>query len=147
MANGREQLTLLQPLPPPPPFACTQVLVMEWVEGERLRTAYSAAAEASALASADPLPGGAARAGPGPFFPPSSSEDDLRLVEVGVRCSLEQMLEEGFYHADPHPGNLLRTRDGKLAYLDFGMMGQVDATIRRWGLWHNRPPAQATAAP
>jgi hypothetical protein len=34
---------------------------------------------------------------------------------------------------DPHPGNLLRTRDGKLAYLDFGMMGSVDATIRRYG--------------
>lgn len=50
-----------------------------------------------------------------------------------MRCSLEQMLEEGFYHADPHPGNLLKTRDGRLAYLDFGMMGQVDATIRRWG--------------
>ncbi len=28
----------------------------------------------------------------------------LRLVDIGVRCSLEQMLEEGFYHADPHPG-------------------------------------------
>ncbi|KAL4420222.1 hypothetical protein ABPG77_011046 [Micractinium sp. CCAP 211/92] len=108
---------------------CTRkVLVMEWVEGERLRTAYSAAVEASALSSADVPPGGAARRGP-PF--PSSSQDDLRLVEVGVRCSLEQMLEEGFYHADPHPGNLLRTRDGKLAYLDFGMMGQVDPTIRR----------------
>lgn len=38
---------------------------------------------------------------------------------------------------DPHPGNLLRTRDGKLAYLDFGMMGQVDATIRRW-VWVGR---------
>ena len=33
--------------------------------------------------------------------------------------------------ADPHPGNLLKTRDGKLAYLDFGMMGEVDANIRR----------------
>ncbi|KAL4451900.1 hypothetical protein ABPG75_007562 [Micractinium tetrahymenae] len=113
---------------------CTRkVLVMEWVDGERLRTAYSAAVEASVLASADVPPGGAARPGPGPAFASSSSSssDDLRLVEVGVRCSLEQMLEEGFYHADPHPGNLLRTRDGKLAYLDFGMMGQVDATIRR----------------
>lgn len=90
--------------------------------------------------------------------------EDLRLVEVGVRCSLEQMLEEvgagwrqglgldtcggltlapraalgrhqttmsllltpppqGFYHADPHPGNLLKTPDGRLAYLDFGEGG------------------------
>ncbi|CAI0396255.1 unnamed protein product [Linum tenue] len=49
---------------------------------------------------------------------------DLYLVEVGVYCSFRQLLECGFYHADPHPGNLLRTDDGKLAYLDFGMMGE-----------------------
>ncbi|KAL4853347.1 putative aarF domain-containing protein kinase [Chlorella vulgaris] len=99
---------------------CTRkVLVMEWVEGERLRTAYSAARE------------GVAGGGQAAIGVPGGTSDDLRLVEVGVRCSLEQMLEDGFYHADPHPGNLLRTPDGKLAYLDFGMVGEVDATIRR----------------
>lgn len=88
----------------------TKVLTMEWVEGERLRTA-------SAL---DRLSGD--RLG---------SEEDLHLVEVGVRCSLEQMLEEGFYHADPHPGNLLKTKNGQLCYLDFGMMGEIDRPIRQ----------------
>ncbi|PSC70755.1 putative aarF domain-containing kinase chloroplastic [Micractinium conductrix] len=103
---------------------CTRkVLVMEWVDGERLRTAYSAASEASGSGGTSSKRSGSGGTG--------ERSDDLRLVEVGVRCSLEQMLEEGFYHADPHPGNLLRTRDGKLAYLDFGMMGEVDVTIRR----------------
>ncbi|KAL6651485.1 hypothetical protein ACP70R_010410 [Stipagrostis hirtigluma subsp. patula] len=55
---------------------------------------------------------------------------DQYLVEVGVYCSLSQLLEYGFYHADPHPGNLLRTVDGKLAYLDFGMMGEFRQELR-----------------
>ncbi|XP_056164214.1 uncharacterized aarF domain-containing protein kinase At1g71810, chloroplastic isoform X2 [Syzygium oleosum] len=59
-----------------------------------------------------------------------SEVKDLYLVEVGVYCSFNQLLEYGFYHADPHPGNLLRTYDGKLAYLDFGMMGEFEQELR-----------------
>ncbi|KAG6673812.1 hypothetical protein I3842_15G010400 [Carya illinoinensis] len=59
-----------------------------------------------------------------------SEVKDLYLVEVGVYCSFNQLLEYGFYHADPHPGNLLRTYDGKLAYLDFGMMGEFKQELR-----------------
>ncbi|CAK9233114.1 unnamed protein product [Sphagnum troendelagicum] len=59
-----------------------------------------------------------------------SEVNDLRLVEVGVNCSLTQLLDSGFYHADPHPGNLMRTPDGKLAYLDFGMMGEMKENLR-----------------
>ena len=55
------------------------------------------------------------------------------LVEVGVQCSLRQLLEHGFFHADPHPGNLLATYDGKLAYLDFGMMSEIQPP-QRYGL-------------
>lgn len=55
---------------------------------------------------------------------------DFYLIEVGVYCSFNQLLEYGFYHADPHPGNLLRTYDGKLAYLDFGMMGEFKQELR-----------------
>ncbi|ARV62915.1 hypothetical protein BZZ01_08020 [Nostocales cyanobacterium HT-58-2] len=55
------------------------------------------------------------------------------LIEVGVQCSLRQLLEHGFFHADPHPGNLLATLDGKLAYLDFGMMSEVKPQ-QRYGL-------------
>ncbi|XP_068323733.1 uncharacterized aarF domain-containing protein kinase At1g71810, chloroplastic isoform X1 [Pyrus communis] len=59
-----------------------------------------------------------------------SEVNDLYLVEVGTYCSFNQLLECGFYHADPHPGNLLRTYDGKLAYLDFGMMGEFNQELR-----------------
>ena len=48
----------------------------------------------------------------------------------GVFCSLRQLLEEGFFHADPHPGNLVVTREGKLAYFDFGMMGDFPEEYR-----------------
>ncbi|KAK8292606.1 hypothetical protein V6Z11_D06G131100 [Gossypium hirsutum] len=59
-----------------------------------------------------------------------SEVKDLYLVEVGVYCSFNQLLENGFYHADPHPGNLFRTFDGKLAYIDFGMMGEFKQEFR-----------------
>ncbi len=59
--------------------------------------------------------------------------DARYLVEVGVQCSLRQLLEHGFFHADPHPGNLLATYDGKLAYLDFGMMSEIKPP-QRYGL-------------
>ncbi|KAL2335002.1 hypothetical protein Fmac_016215 [Flemingia macrophylla] len=59
-----------------------------------------------------------------------SEVKDLYLIEVGVYCSFNQLLECGFYHADPHPGNLLRTYDGKLAYLDFGMTGEFKQELR-----------------
>ena len=55
------------------------------------------------------------------------------LVEVGVQCSLQQLLEHGFFHADPHPGNLLAMEDGRLAYLDFGMMSTIKP-YQRYGL-------------
>ncbi|KAG2498458.1 hypothetical protein HYH03_003712 [Edaphochlamys debaryana] len=112
-------------------FTTAKVLTMEWIEGERLRTAGASATEAQARAGA--AGGGGAGAGPtapAPVMLDAQRLEDIALVEVGVRCSLEQMLEEGFYHADPHPGNLLRTPDGRLAYLDFGMMGSIDEKTR-----------------
>ncbi len=59
--------------------------------------------------------------------------DARYIIEVGVQCSLRQLLEHGFFHADPHPGNLLATPDGQLAYLDFGMMSEIKP-YQRYGL-------------
>lgn len=59
--------------------------------------------------------------------------DARYLIEVGVQCSLRQLLEHGFFHADPHPGNLLAMPNGKLAFLDFGMMSQIKPE-QRYGL-------------
>ncbi|GMY26857.1 Protein kinase [Fagus crenata] len=55
-----------------------------------------------------------------------SKESDVgELVNVGVICYLKQLLDTGFFHADPHPGNLIRTPDGKLAILDFGLVTKL----------------------
>ena len=48
-----------------------------------------------------------------------------RLIEIGVTSGLRQLLEYGFFHADPHPGNLFATPNGQMAYIDFGMMDQL----------------------
>lgn len=54
----------------------------------------------------------------------------LDLVNTGIQCSLRQLLEYGYFHADPHPGNLLATPEGKLAFLDFGMMSETPEEAR-----------------
>ncbi|KAM3574399.1 hypothetical protein VYU27_003692 [Nannochloropsis oceanica] len=59
--------------------------------------------------------------------------DPTKLIDRLVQCSLRQMLENGFFHADPHAGNLLCTPEGKLCYLDFGMMSYVESN-QRYGI-------------
>jgi len=54
------------------------------------------------------------------------------LLRRGVRTNLRQLLDNGFFHADPHPGNLLvRPEDGTLVFVDFGMMGIVSPEDKR----------------
>jgi predicted unusual protein kinase regulating ubiquinone biosynthesis (AarF/ABC1/UbiB family) len=53
-----------------------------------------------------------------------------KINRLLVRTYLKQMLEDGFFHADPHPGNLRVMPDGKLAFFDFGMAGQIDAHLQ-----------------
>jgi len=51
--------------------------------------------------------------------------DGGALVEELVAAYLKQILVDGFFHADPHPGNVLLTEDGRLALIDLGMIGHV----------------------
>jgi len=63
----------------------------------------------------------------------STASDVNELVNLGVITYLTQLLETGFFHADPHPGNMLRTPDGKLVILDFGLMTTI-TDDQRYGM-------------
>lgn len=56
--------------------------------------------------------------------------DRKRLAQLGARSYLHQLLNNGFFHADPHPGNIAVSSDGSLIFYDFGMMGQVQPITR-----------------
>ena len=47
-----------------------------------------------------------------------------------IKTYLKQLLEDGFFHADPHPGNLLVMGDGRLAFFDFGMVGRITPQLQ-----------------
>eukprot|EP00560_Eucampia_antarctica_P007099 CAMPEP_0197830498 /NCGR_PEP_ID=MMETSP1437-20131217/7105_1 /TAXON_ID=49252 ORGANISM="Eucampia antarctica, Strain CCMP1452" /NCGR_SAMPLE_ID=MMETSP1437 /ASSEMBLY_ACC=CAM_ASM_001096 /LENGTH=953 /DNA_ID=CAMNT_0043432935 /DNA_START=191 /DNA_END=3052 /DNA_ORIENTATION=+ len=81
----------------------SKVLTMEWVDGFRLTDTKNL--EAYGL-------------------------DRKKLVDTLVQCSLRQILETGLIHVDPHAGNLLACEDGRLCYLDFGMISYADSRQR-----------------
>ena len=56
--------------------------------------------------------------------------DARQLVEDLCEAYLDQILVDGFFHADPHPGNLLVTQDGRLALLDLGMVARIDPAMQ-----------------
>jgi predicted unusual protein kinase regulating ubiquinone biosynthesis (AarF/ABC1/UbiB family) len=80
-------------------YSSIRVLTLEWIHGIKLTDT------ASVLAA---------------------GLDRDKLIEVGVISGLRQLLEHGFFHADPHPGNLFALADGRMAYIDFGMMDQLE---------------------
>jgi predicted unusual protein kinase regulating ubiquinone biosynthesis (AarF/ABC1/UbiB family) len=87
-------------------YTGNRVLTMEWIDGTKLTDIEAVQ---------------------------SKGIDATHIIEIGVECSLRQLLEHGFFHADPHPGNLLAMDNGKLAYLDFGMMSRIKP-YQRYGL-------------
>ncbi len=52
------------------------------------------------------------------------------VAEKGAASYLQQLVRFGFFHADPHPGNLAVAADGALIYYDFGMMGQLSSRLQ-----------------
>jgi len=54
----------------------------------------------------------------------------VKVNRLLVRTYLKQLLEDGFFHADPHPGNLLVMDSGHLAFFDFGMVGRITPVLQ-----------------
>ena len=81
------------------PYSSNHVLTLEWINGIKLTD--SAKIRAAGL-------------------------NTDALIQIGVIAGLRQLLEHGFFHADPHPGNLFALADGRMAYIDFGMMDQLE---------------------
>ena len=84
-------------------YCSNSVLTLEWIDGIKLTDLEKL--EAAGLDADD-------------------------LVRIGVTSGLRQLLEYGFFHADPHPGNLFATLDGRMAYIDFGMMDQLSESMK-----------------
>jgi predicted unusual protein kinase regulating ubiquinone biosynthesis (AarF/ABC1/UbiB family) len=80
-------------------YSSVRVLTLEWINGFKLTD--TASIRAAGL-------------------------DTDKIIEIGVISGLRQLLEHGFFHADPHPGNLFAMPDGRMAYIDFGMMDQLE---------------------
>lgn len=53
------------------------------------------------------------------------------LTEIGANFYLKQLLEDGFFHADPHPGNMRIMPDGRLGIFDFGMVGRISPELKQ----------------
>ena len=113
--------------------ATRRVLIMEWLDGQRVMSLVSnrksSVDEDDELEDLDEEDECA----------PMSWEEkecvrkaaSLPLIELGIRCTLSQLIETGVMHADPHGGNLLRLREtGELAYLDFGLVSEIPPTVR-----------------
>ena len=87
-----------------PQLSCSKVLTMEFVEGVKI-THVQAIQEADLACEA--------------------------IGEIILRALIKQLLVDGFFHADPHPGNILvNLRTGTVGFLDMGMMGEVDFSKR-----------------
>lgn len=61
---------------------------------------------------------------------PPDGVDPAEVARAGANLYLKMIFNHGFYHADPHPGNIVITDDGQIGLLDFGMVGRISEQLR-----------------
>ena len=125
-----EQLTVPQIIWP---LTNSKILVMEWLAGRPLLLA-------DLPLETSPKPGNSPTASPfSSTFPSTPLKQLLPSKNTGKRADVTSLLFKaflyqyfvtGFFHADPHPGNLFYLDDGRVAILDCGMMGRIDPQTR-----------------
>lgn len=60
----------------------------------------------------------------------ASKIDIMRFVRNGYQAMITQVFDHGYFHADPHPGNLFVMKDGRIAMVDFGIVGEFDRKLK-----------------
>jgi len=103
-----------------PSLSTSRVLTMDWLDGAKL-SELAASREQGAGSGITPS------SGPRVLHSPI---DLSRVARHGAEMYLEMVFQHGFYHADPHPGNLVVLPDGAIGLLDFGMVGRLDESLR-----------------
>ncbi|MGB3670514.1 MAG: AarF/UbiB family protein [Phormidesmis sp.] len=109
------------------PLTNNKILVMEWLDGKPLLQA-TLPLNPSVHLSPDPTNNGSNPTGWTAKANPKS--DRSQITTLLFRAFLFQYFVTGFFHADPHPGNLFYLNSGKVAILDCGMMGRLDPQTR-----------------
>lgn len=61
----------------------------------------------------------------------AEKNEKKKIIENLLHCFMKQVIEDGFFHADPHPGNIFISKDHKIVLLDFGIIGQLDEKLRK----------------
>ena len=64
------------------------------------------------------------------FYGKDDEYDKEKIATVGVDSFIKQILVHGFFHADPHPGNIFVLDDDRLAFVDFGMVGHLNDDLK-----------------
>jgi ubiquinone biosynthesis protein len=65
-----------------------------------------------------------------------SANDRSRILDLGISSVVQMLFHDGFFHADPHPGNLIIFPDMRIGFIDLGMVGRIDEVTRKNMLYY-----------